>query len=91
MWQALDLDALGLTSAQTSTSVWFRTDDGTLYAGADACAQAMKAVPMPWRIAGHVLALPGVIHAARVVYPIIAKYRHRLPGGTPACELKPPS
>lgn len=87
MWQALDLGALGLTAEQTSSSVWFQAEDGSLSSGADACAHAMQAVPSPWRITGHLLALPGVIHLARVIYPLIAKNRHRLPGGTPACKL----
>ncbi|MEM7092456.1 MAG: DCC1-like thiol-disulfide oxidoreductase family protein [Actinomycetota bacterium] len=87
MWQALDLDAFGLTADDTSTAVWFRDADGELTSGADACAAAMQAVPSAWRVTGHVLALPGVIHLARLIYPFIAKHRHRLPGGTPACKL----
>ena len=86
-WQALDLDELGLTEHQVTTSVWFRHDDGTLTSGADACAAAMKATPMPWRVLGTVLALPGVIHLGRLVYPIVAANRHRLPGSTDACRL----
>lgn len=87
MWQALDLNEVGLSAEQTSSSVWFRAADGSLSSGADACAQAMQAVPSLWKLTGRLLALPGVIHLARIVYPVIAANRHRLPGGTPACEL----
>jgi predicted DCC family thiol-disulfide oxidoreductase YuxK len=31
--------------------------------------------------------VPGVRQIAGFVYRLVAKYRHRLPGGTPACKL----
>jgi predicted DCC family thiol-disulfide oxidoreductase YuxK len=40
-----------------------------------------------WRIAGRVLLLPGVSWIAARAYRSIARNRHRLPGGTPACQL----
>lgn len=85
-WQSLDLAALGLTEATASTAVQWHAN-GRNWSGADACAQAMKAVPGPWRFAGVLLGMPGVIHLARLVYPVIAKNRHRLPGATDACKL----
>jgi hypothetical protein len=33
------------------------------------------------------MALPGIRQLAGVVYRLVAKYRHKLPGGTPACKL----
>ena len=86
-WQALDLGDVGLTEDQATTSLWFRRDDGELFDGADGCAAAMKATPAPWNVLGHLLALPGVIHVARLIYPIIARNRHQLPGATDACRL----
>lgn len=85
-WQAVDLDAHGLTEADVTASVQW-SHNGHTSSGADACANAMKAVPGPWRFAGHLLALPGVIHLARLAYPIVARYRYRLPGATNACKI----
>ena len=41
-------------------------------------------------IAGHLLATPPFSVVAALGYNVIAKYRHRLPGGTPACALPRP-
>jgi predicted DCC family thiol-disulfide oxidoreductase YuxK len=43
-----------------------------------------------WRLAGHVLLLPGVSAIAARVYSLVADNRSRLPGGTPACAPRPP-
>lgn len=85
-WQSLDLDEYGLTERQVAESVYWVDGDQVL-SGADAAAAAMKTVPGPWRLTGHVLAFPGVIQLGRIVYPIVARNRHRLPGSTDACKL----
>ena len=85
-WQSLDLDDYGLTEAQVTESVYW-VDGDRIAAGADAAAAAMASVSGIWKLTGHVLALPGVIHLARLLYPIIARNRHRLPGSTDACRL----
>jgi predicted DCC family thiol-disulfide oxidoreductase YuxK len=41
----------------------------------------------PWPAAGAVLSAPLVAQAAQAVYRVVASNRHRLPGGTPACDL----
>lgn len=56
------------------------------WVGADeAIAAMLGAVGPPWRIAGRALLLPGVSRLAAAGYRLVARNRHRLPGGTPAC------
>jgi hypothetical protein len=40
-----------------------------------------------WGVAGRLMALPGLRQLAGVADRLVAKYRHQLPGGTPACKL----
>jgi hypothetical protein len=35
------------------------------------------------------MGLPGIRQSAGLVYRLIARYRHKMPGGTPACRLPP--
>jgi predicted DCC family thiol-disulfide oxidoreductase YuxK len=89
-WQSLALDNFALTSEQTSESLWWYSH-GRASSGADACADALKACNWPWKGLGFVLAFAPVRWVARRTYPVIARNRHKLPGGTAACEWQPPS
>jgi len=40
-----------------------------------------------WAVIGGLMNLPGIRQVAGIVYRIVAKYRHRMPGGTAACKL----
>ncbi|MFT3716084.1 MAG: DUF393 domain-containing protein [Gordonia sp. (in: high G+C Gram-positive bacteria)] len=86
-YQRADLAALGLSTADAEQSIWvFDGDDVT--SGADAAAALLRhADTGGWRVAGRVLALPGIRSAARPAYRLVARNRHRMPGGTPACRL----
>jgi len=89
-WQSLNLDDYGLTEAQTSASVWWYSHSRTS-SGADACADALKACGWPYSALGSLLSFAPVMWLARRVYPTIARNRHKLPGGTAACEWQPPA
>ncbi len=41
----------------------------------------------PWAVAGRILLAPPVSWVAPLGYRLVARYRHRLPGGTPACKV----
>jgi hypothetical protein len=45
---------------------------------------------MSLRFAGFLLATPPFSIVAALGYNVLARYRHRLPGGTPACALPRP-
>jgi len=86
-WQFLDLELLGLTAEQCTQAVQWVDVDGSVVAAEHAVIAACWRSGGFWGVVGRVLAVPGVRHLAGVVYRVVAKYRHRLPGGTPACRL----
>jgi predicted DCC family thiol-disulfide oxidoreductase YuxK len=86
-WQWSDLDALGLTPEDVREFAWYLTPKHS-YAGAMCFAALLRDQPtIGLRFAGHLLATPPFSIAAALGYNVIAKYRHKLPGGTPACAL----
>lgn len=86
-WQALDLDEFGLTEQQCSQAVQWVDRDGSARSGHRAVAAALRSAGKGWRPLGVVMEWPVVSPVMGVVYRIIAKNRHRLPGATDACRL----
>jgi predicted DCC family thiol-disulfide oxidoreductase YuxK len=89
-WQWADLDTLGLTPDDVRDFAWYVTPKHS-YAGAMCFAALLRAQPrIGLRFAGHLLATPPFSIVAALGYNFIARYRHVLPGGTPACALPRP-
>jgi predicted DCC family thiol-disulfide oxidoreductase YuxK len=84
-WQVADLDQLGITAAQAAEAVQWIEADGTVRSGHEALAAALGTAGWVWRLAGRAILLPGVSPMVAAAYRLIARNRHRLPGGTPAC------
>ena len=88
-WQFIDVAEYGLTIAQTAAKVYF-VHDGKAYAGHEAFAQILIWQRNPLlRAVGHVLMVPPLSWVARPGYALVARFRHKLPGGTPACKMDP--
>lgn len=85
-YQRTDLAALGLTLAECEQAVQYVNEKG-IESGHLAIAQGLIDSKTIWSIAGYVLKWPVVTSVAFVVYHWVAKNRHRLPGGTPACSV----
>ena len=85
-YQRADLAALGLTLAEFEQAVQYVSDKG-IQSGHLAIAQGLIDSNTIWSLAGYVLKWPVVTSVAFVVYHWVAKNRHRLPGGTPACSI----
>ena len=86
-WQWIDLDAYGLTRHDVEHYAWYLTARHQ-YAGHLAFSALLRVQPsLPFRLAGRLIAAPPFSWAAAVGYAFIARYRHLLPGGTPACAL----
>jgi predicted DCC family thiol-disulfide oxidoreductase YuxK len=86
-WQWIDLSAYGLTKEQASAKVQVY-EDGKNYAGHAAFAKILRLQKQWWfKLLGAILVIPPFSWGARVGYHFVAKYRHKLPSGTPACEL----
>jgi len=87
-FQRADLDALGLTRQDATERVWFVTDRHQ-YGGHLALAWILRHQPTAWqRVLGWLAQVPPWSWAAAWGYELIARNRHRLPGGTPACRLE---
>ncbi len=89
-WQFLDVAELGVTPAQCEEAVQWVGEDGTVASAHDAVIAALRHAGGVWSAPGRLLALPGVRQLAGMVYRSIARNRHRMPGGTPACKLPQP-
>jgi predicted DCC family thiol-disulfide oxidoreductase YuxK len=88
-WQFTDLAALGTTPARAQREVLWVDAAGAVYGGAEAFARWLRFRGGRYALLGVVLGLPGVRQLARSAYRLIAANRHRMPGGSPACELPP--
>ena len=90
-WQFLDLEAVGLTEAQCRQAVQWVAADGSILAAERAVIAALRHAGGAWKVLGAVMDLPGIRQLAGVLYRLVAKHRHRMPGGTAACRLPGPS
>jgi predicted DCC family thiol-disulfide oxidoreductase YuxK len=88
-WQRLSPEAAAkthLSQDDFKRAAWWidgdRSDEG-----ARAVARALIAAGGLWAIAGWTLLVPPISWLARLGYRIVARYRYRLPGGTPACRV----
>jgi predicted DCC family thiol-disulfide oxidoreductase YuxK len=85
-WQWSELDTLGVTQAEAEAAVmWIEPDFKR--AGPDAIAVLLRRAQWYWKPLGWVLSLTPVSWLAWPVYRLIARNRHKLPGGTAACSL----
>ena len=85
-WQRTDLAALGLTSDECEQAVqWVAADHRA--SGPDAVARLLLDAGGWWRLPGWALLFPPVRWVAWPTYRLIARNRHRLPGGTATCSL----
>ena len=88
-WQFIPerLTALGLTTDDVMTSVWF-VENGRLFAAAEAMNRVMR---YAWwaKPVTYLYPLPGMKQIQERVYRWIADNRHRMPGSTAACALPP--
>lgn len=86
-YQQLDLDRLGLTPAACDAALQWVARDGAISSAQEAVARVLLAGRWWQRPAGAVILLPGINQLAGLAYRWVARNRHRLPGGTPACSL----
>jgi predicted DCC family thiol-disulfide oxidoreductase YuxK len=86
-WQGADLDALGVTQAEAEAAVQWIAPGGSAAAGPEAIARLLVDAGSFWRPLGWLLDLPPVRWLAWPVYRLVARNRHRMPGGTAACSL----
>lgn len=83
--QNIDLTAHGLTVDKCLETLHV-VDGESVFTGSAAIARVLRAGRLPWPLVGAVLVAPGVRRLGRGVYALVARNRHRLPGGTSSCE-----
>jgi predicted DCC family thiol-disulfide oxidoreductase YuxK len=87
-WQRIDarrLADLGLDAASVATQVWW-VDGSGARGGAAAISAALVAAGGGWAQVGRAVGAPALQRPAAALYRLVARHRHRLPGGTPACR-----
>jgi predicted DCC family thiol-disulfide oxidoreductase YuxK len=92
-WQFADLEALGVTQTDAEASVqWIdpTPDEAQRAAGPAAIALLLMDAGSYWRVLGRLLDLRPLLWIAGPTYRLVARNRHRLPGGTAACRLPQP-
>jgi len=68
-------------------AVWWIDADGRRSRAHVATARALLAGSGWSAVLGHALLAPPFRWLAAAGYPLVSRWRHRLPGGTPACRL----
>jgi predicted DCC family thiol-disulfide oxidoreductase YuxK len=89
-WQHLgsdDLHRIGLTLDEVRAAAWWIDPSHGRSRGHLAIARALQAAPGWPSVVGELLLVPPFRWLAAAAYPLIARWRHRLPGGTPACRM----
>lgn len=87
-FQRLDPAAYGLTGDQVRSAAWWIGVDGSPRRGHRAVAAVLAAQPgRGWRLVGRLMDHPPVAWVAAAGYALVARFRHRLPGGTAQCRL----
>jgi predicted DCC family thiol-disulfide oxidoreductase YuxK len=91
-WQWTDPSALGLSEADVTTAAYWVDPDGTRHRGHRSIAHALMCTTgRGWRTIGRTLLIPPMSWLAAGIYSIVAKNRHAMPGGTPACKMPEPA
>lgn len=86
-WHPDDEQRYGVTPAEADLEIHWVDPLGGILGGADAVLAYGRTGGTGWRWLCRLLGLPGAVQLTRAGYRLIAGNRHRLPGGTPTCEV----
>lgn len=84
--QATDLAALGIDGDRALREMPVVRTDGSIAWGHRAWAAILQTGPAPVRAVGLMLGSRALDRLGRRGYALVADHRHRLPGGSPACD-----
>jgi len=87
-WQWLDLDELGLTREDVIHFAWYLEGERRWRGHGAVAGVLLRQRGFGWRFLGNLLLTPPFSWGAALAYRFVARFRHRLPGGTPACALE---
>ncbi len=84
--QSINPDDYALSAGDLARFAWYVTPTHQ-YAGHLAASALLRVQPkLGLRFVGWLLATPPFSFVAALGYRFVARFRHRLPGGTPTCE-----
>ena len=89
-WQRLSPDEVRethLSQDELRRAAWW-IEGEEAEEGSRAIARALIAARGRWSLAGWILIAPPVSWIAPLGYRVVARYRYRLPGATPACKAE---
>jgi predicted DCC family thiol-disulfide oxidoreductase YuxK len=82
----MELKEWGLTRKDVTSKVWWISTDRPR-GGSRAVAAALYEAGGLWKLVAVFIDAAPVRPLAQFGYRVVARYRYRLPGGTPACRL----
>jgi predicted DCC family thiol-disulfide oxidoreductase YuxK len=86
-WQFSDLSKYSLTKNQVADQVYLAVDDEN-FGGHEAFAMVFRVQPNAFlQFMGKTMMSRYLRWFSMPTYRLVARYRHKLPGGTPACKL----
>ncbi|MEU3774300.1 DCC1-like thiol-disulfide oxidoreductase family protein [Streptomyces sp. NPDC032472] len=89
-WQFLPDTATEPHRARLDHEVLLLRHDQVIASGAQALATYMRHSPRRrFQLAGAAIQAPLLRNAAQYIYRWVARHRHRMPAGTPACAIPP--
>ncbi len=88
-WQLTDVTRFGLTEPQTAARVYLVVGDEKF--GGHLAFAYLLFIQNNWALKaiGWLFTVPPLCWVASLGYALVARFRHRLPGGTPACKMPP--
>ncbi len=87
-YQHFDHGRAGLTQHEISTAAYFIDANGRVSRGTVGMGRALLAARAPWKFFGWPFVVPPFSWLAQACYPLLARYRHKLPGGTASCKIE---
>lgn len=82
-----ELTRLGLTFESARSAAWWIDETGERSRGHLAIAHSLEIGDGWSAVVGRLLLALPLRWIGVAVYPLIARWRHRLPGGTPSCRV----
>jgi predicted DCC family thiol-disulfide oxidoreductase YuxK len=86
-WQTVAIEPLGVTVEQCDAAVQWIAQDNSVTSGPQAISRLLVDAGSIWRPLGWMLRISPLRWLAEPIYRLIARNRHRMPGGTAACSL----
>jgi predicted DCC family thiol-disulfide oxidoreductase YuxK len=77
----------GLSPQDVQNAAWWVDDVGRRERGHHAVGQALRSQGGLWQILSWFVLYPPTSWLAAGTYKLVARWRYRLPGGTPACRV----